>query len=151
MAARRVILAATDFSAASRDAAKLARVLADALRADVRLLHVIPNPAQLPWSIDSGAAFPDLEGSWRMHAQTELERARDEAGLSSDTALDIGIGEAAHEILAHAHRHRADVIVLGTHGHGRIARLMLGSVADKVVRQAVSPVLVVPPAQEAAS
>lgn len=49
----------------------------------------------------------------------------------------------ADEILAYAKRHAVDVIVLGTHGRGRLATTLLGSVADTVVRRASCPVMIV--------
>ena len=50
----------------------------------------------------------------------------------------------ANEIVRYAETHGADVIVLGSHGHGLVRRFLLGSVADKMVRQAPCAVLVVP-------
>ena len=54
------------------------------------------------------------------------------------------VGTAAIEIARYANEHAADVIVLGSHGHGVVKRYMLGSVAERVIRQATCPVLVVP-------
>lgn len=139
------IVAATDFSGTSRAALHVVRDLADAIGAHVHLLHVIPDPARLPYGMEAGLVFADLERDWRARAQRSLEQARDEAGLAAGrTALVIAMGDAAHEIVASARSLRADIIVMGTHGHGFVARLVMGSVADKVLRHADRPVLIVP-------
>ena len=56
----------------------------------------------------------------------------------------VVVGAPANEIVRYAEAHHADVIVLGSHGHGLVRRFLLGSVADKLVRQAPCAVLVVP-------
>lgn len=139
------LLVATDFSGTSQEALRVARDLALALGARVLLLHVIADPARLPWSIDAGPAIVDLEHSWREHAARGLQQARDAAGfLPERTEMTVAMGDPAHEIVAAAAARRADFIVLGTHGHGLVARLVMGSVADKVLRHADRPVLIVP-------
>ena len=69
-----------------------------------------------------------------------LARAR-KAGEGAKTALIQGV--AAERIVAAARRNRADLIVIGTHGRTGLARLMLGSVASRVVATAACPVLTV--------
>jgi len=139
------IVAATDFSGTSREALHVVRDLADAIGAHVHLLHVMPDPARLPYGMEAGIVFADLERDLRAQAQRSLEQARDAAGLAAGrTALVIAMGDPAHEIVASARSLRADVIVMGTHGHGVVARLVMGSVADKVLRHADCPVLIVP-------
>lgn len=145
MPSPRYIVAATDFSDTSREAMRVARAYADAMGAHVHLLHVIPDPARLPWSAEAGLALGDLEKEWRHHARLALVRARDEADLPPDrTVLTVAVGDAAAEIAATAAALRADLIVLGTHGHGFVGRLLMGSVAGKVVQHADRPVLIVP-------
>jgi universal stress protein A len=145
MPSPKCIVAATDFSETSREAMQAARAYADAIGAHVHLLHVVPDPARLPWSVETGLALGDLEKDWRHHAQLALVRARDEAGLAPGrTVMTVAVGDAASEIAEAAAGLRADLIVLGTHGHGFVGRLMMGSVAEKVVRRADRPVLIVP-------
>ena len=145
MAEPRVILAATDFSATSRGALHAARDLAAALQAVLHVVHVIPDPSRLPWSIDAGVTYPVLEQGWRAQAENGLDEARREARLPASTTTTVLIGDAAPAILDEADRLSAHMIVLGTHGHGRLARLVMGSVADRVLRHTQRPVLVVPP------
>jgi nucleotide-binding universal stress UspA family protein len=56
----------------------------------------------------------------------------------------VAVGAPAAEIVRYAREHAADLIVLGSHGHGAFRRFMLGSVAERVIRQAGCPVMVVP-------
>ncbi|HEX6323176.1 MAG TPA: universal stress protein [Vicinamibacterales bacterium] len=145
MPAPRCIVAATDFSDTSREALRVARAYADAIGAHVHLLHVIPDPARLPWSVEAGLALGDLATEWRQQARLALEQARHEAALPPDrTVLTVAMGDPAEEIGAAAASLRADLIVLGTHGHGFVGRLLMGSVAGKVVQHADRPVLIVP-------
>lgn len=145
MPVRRCIVAATDFSETSREALAAARAYAGAIGARVRLMHVIPDPARLPWTIDPGLSASELEDDWRANAVEALARARDDAGLAPrGTELIVATGDAAREITAAAAACRADLIVLGTHGHGFFGRLVMGSVADAVIRRSDRPVLIVP-------
>lgn len=146
MARPTCIFAATDFSQTSMEALVRAREIADALDAHVHLLHVIPDPAAMPWSVDAGTSFLEIEDRWCVEAKGALERTRDMAGFNPDrTVTEVAVGDAAREIVRHASGAHADLIVVGTHGHGRLARMMLGSVADRVIRKSDRPVLVVPP------
>jgi nucleotide-binding universal stress UspA family protein len=147
MAAPRVILAATDFSLTSHDAIGAARDLAAALDATLHVVHVIPDPARLPWSVDTGIAYLDLEKAWRAQAEKSLAELRTRSSLPASAVTTVRCGDEANEILAEAHRVSAAFIVLGTHGLGRLARLVMGSVADKVLRHTDRPVLVVPPSE----
>lgn len=145
MSTSKRLLVATDFSGTSQEALRVARDMALALGARVQLLHVIADPARLPWTIDAGPAIVELEDSWRQQAERSLQQARDTAGfLPERTEMAVAMGDPAREIVAAAAALHADLIVLGTHGHGLVARLVMGSVADKVLRHADRPVLIVP-------
>lgn len=86
-------------------------------------------------------AATDFSGTSR----EALHVARDEAGLPRGlTPTMVAMGDPAQEIVAAAAALGAAMIVMGTHGHGLAARLVMGSVADKVLRHADRPVLIVP-------
>jgi nucleotide-binding universal stress UspA family protein len=142
------IVAALDFSDSAGDALDGAIALAAADAASrIHVLHVVPSPAPALWSDD----LPPMD----LHA---VEQARIDAALSQLAVLAAGrpfdpsrlttavaVGAPANEIVRYAEEHGVDAIVLGSHGHGLVRRLMLGSVAYKVVREAPCAVLVVPP------
>lgn len=133
------ILVPTDFADASARAVTYAIELARVFGARITLLHVWSLPSagyaeSLAWPID------EMEKA----ARDELEKAR--LALTNhvpktDAVLRRGLDWK--EILATAEERNADLIVMGTHGRHGLSRLVLGSVAEKVVRLAHAPVLTV--------
>lgn len=138
------ILCPTDFSDFSAAAVSYATALAATYRATVRLLHVAtPFPVVAP--------YLDTPGDPRLfEAQRELvdRSLAAEAARVSAAGVPVTVeqraGSAVREILDAAEDFRADVIVLGTHGRGGFERLVLGSVAEKLLRLARCAVLTVP-------
>ena len=70
-----------------------------------------------------------------------LAHAADQAGDDVPVTIASRVGDPADEIVRHAARHSVDLIVVGTHGRTGVARLLLGSVADRVIRGAGCPVI----------
>jgi nucleotide-binding universal stress UspA family protein len=143
----RTIVAAVDFSDSAPDALEAALALAaGAADSHVHLLHVVPSAVPPIWTDEpSTLDLRTVEEAWTDAALKQL------AALAGSHALDpakvttaVVVGAAANEIVRYAEAHGADMIVLGSHGHGLVRRFLLGSVADKVVRQAPCAVLVVP-------
>ena len=134
------ILVATDFGAASRAALELAISIASRYESKVTLLHVYSVPAVdfaegFYWPVD------ELERvSRRMLDATVAEVS----GRCPRLEAKLAFGDPAQHILESAAQHEADAIIVGTHGRRGIARALLGSVADKIVRLSPIPVLVVP-------
>ena len=120
----RRILVATDFSQASDAAVARAREIAVPLGASLCLLHVFEDDS----FVTSAVA-------------TERLAKTVEAGLGHRTALVTG--PVASAIVEYADGHAFDLIVMGTHGRTGVAHLLLGSVAERVVRTATCPVLTV--------
>lgn len=138
------ILVPTDFSAHSGEAIKVAAALSQSLNIPLTLLAVF-QPASAP--LLDGALLPlplDIATDVaRINSQLqEAERAAREAGAAA-VASSLRQGDAVDEILAHAQEDHADLIVMGTHGRGGLAHMLLGSVAEKVVRQSPCAVLTV--------
>ena len=138
------ILCATDFSEVSIKAEAHAIALAKHYKARLSLLHVDPP---MPILSPYGEIPVDIRlfEDQRQQAERDLGAARDRAraaGVAVDTAV-LG-GYPAREILAVADEHAVDLIVIGSHGRGGVEHLLLGSVAEKVLRKAPCPVLVVP-------
>ncbi len=131
----KTILHPTDFSEVSGAAFRLAFGLAADHKSRLVILHVVPPPQSRGEAVareQVGCYHADL---WRM-----LEHLRPEgAAVAVERRLEDG--DAAGTILRVAEEEAADVIVLGTHGRGALGKLLLGSVADKVVRRAPCPVL----------
>lgn len=137
------ILCPVDFSAASKCAARMAGELAHAQRADLELLHVYEIPVMV---LPEGPVMVSAEylSSITEAAQRSLNeqcRALETAGIQATTKLLQG--PLAPTIIEEAKKIGASMIVMGTHGRSGLQRLLLGSVAERVVRTAPMSVLTV--------
>lgn len=139
----RRILCPVDFSATSRHALDAAIDLAKQLDAQLELAHVYQVPAYL---LPEGAIPPSADFSERVTEELRkqldelAERVRVE-GVSVDAELLQGIPHRA--IVERAAQLPADLVVMGTHGRTGLEHLLLGSVAERVVRTCDTPVLTV--------
>ena len=143
----RRITYATDFSPASLAAFRRALSLALVTGAELTILHVLP--AVLSPFIDGGYVpqeiWDQLGAGVRAQASREMDRLLHQAidaGVRA-TASIVEAGVPADEIVRAAEQAETDLLVLGTHGRTGVARLMLGSVAARVVATAACPVLTV--------
>jgi nucleotide-binding universal stress UspA family protein len=143
MLAIRKILVPTDFSDCSDAALEYGRHLAQAFGAALHVLHVVQDPYTQPWAAE---AFPaplgDLLVQWEEQARKRMLDGLPE-GERDRTTIATQIGSPFFEIVRYAQDEQIDMIVLGTHGRGPIGHMLLGSVAEKVVRKAPCPVLTV--------
>jgi nucleotide-binding universal stress UspA family protein len=132
------ILHPTDFSDYSRGAFELACALARDYGAKLIVLHVNRPPAvYAPDGIVIGAP---VEEPYELRAKLAQFRPDDPRVAIEYKLLD---GEPAEQILKAATSVNADLIVLGTHGSTGLARLLMGSVAEDVLRKATCPVLTI--------
>ena len=146
MKAIRNILVGTDFSTASRAAFRHALDLASANEAALWIAHVaVPPVPALPRGIRA-AAFLRRHGPVAIRADAQrrlrplLNRAR-KAGVRARALTLVGAPDDA--LNRAARRHRADLIVVGTHGRTGLARFFVGSVASRVVATAPCPVITI--------
>jgi nucleotide-binding universal stress UspA family protein len=141
------ILVPTDFSPPAARALDEAAALARLFGASVTLVHVYGLP--VPITNDGAAYGQNLIEALDETARANLAAARDELRRHTPGAPPIDVkallGFAADEIVAEAQRGHFDLIVMGTHGRTGIKHLLLGSVAERVVRTAPVPVLTVHP------
>lgn len=130
----RYVLVPIDFSDRSREALAYARSLAARCGATVELLHVVD-----PVAIDGfvGHANPVV---WVEALEDSRRKLRDLAGADPHKVLE---GRPADLIVDHAQAVKADLIVMGSLGRTGLERLLVGSVAERVVRLAPCPVLIV--------
>lgn len=138
----RRILFPTDFSEPAREAQKYATTLAERFGAELHVLNVVPEII-LP-ATDSYAVWTLPEGG--MKAQVEAAEKQLQADLGDAAAVrQVTVGFPVEEIMKYAGDHEIDLIVVGTHGHTGLSHLLLGSVAEKLVRLSTCPVLTVHP------
>lgn len=137
-----VIVVATDFSAASELAVSAAAVLAGQNQAALHLLHahVPTSPATLREDPTTHRVVPD--GATRAKLEGELRALAERLAPAVPVTITVAAGEeAAPLIVEHARELDADLLVIATHGRTGVRHLVLGSVAEEVVRTAPCPVL----------
>jgi universal stress protein A len=139
------ILVPVDFSAPSDAALDYARSVAARYGASLHLLHVAEDPYRAFYSVE--VFVPEIE-DLREEILNDTQKRLNERLRPSDvtefraTAESI-IGMPAGSIVAYAAERDIDLIVMGTHGRGGMAHLLMGSVAERVIRTAPCPVLTV--------
>ena len=142
------ILVPTDFSEFSRLALQYGCAIAARFGAELHLLHVVPDPAML---VPEAAAF-SVE---TMQAQSESLVKDANATLQKlppdgwddgkPVVREVRVGAAFMEIIDYARENEIDLIVIGTHGRSGLMHILMGSVAERIVRKAPCPVLTVKP------
>ena len=147
------VVVGTDFSEGAERALTVAIRFARLLGATIDLVRVYAMPSvgavsPLPGIVPRTPPSPEI--------LADLQRGLDHLALKvRESGIDCFTvslqGSAADQIVAHAKLVAAELIVMGTHGRTGIRRVLLGSVAEQVLHKAQCPVLVVPPARDAAS
>jgi nucleotide-binding universal stress UspA family protein/mono/diheme cytochrome c family protein len=137
------ILVPIDFSANADRALDYARVLAQKFDAGLHLVHVCEVPGMMTPGMDAYAiAYADW--SQRLGEEAERGLTRKVAHLQGvNVTTEVLFGTPAGAIVDSATAVDADLIVMGTHGHGAMMHLLMGNVAERVVRTAPCPVLTV--------
>ena len=139
------ILVPTDFSANARTAFHYAASIARKYDAELILVHIVQ---------DIALVLPDAVMPTPMPAPATEELIASAAGLYEQffatefveglrLKTDTRVGSPFHEIVGYATEQKADLIVMGSHGRSALAHILMGSVAEKVVRKATCPVLCV--------
>lgn len=151
------ILVPTDFSETAAAALEYAKILAEAFGSTLHIMHVAQDPlAYVPAmepNVSTAAVLAQLRDDLGTDGRRRLASLLSEAEREKFHARwELRWGTPHVEVDDYAARHGIDLIVMGTHGRGAIGGLLLGSVADKLVRKAPCPVLVVrPPARPPAA
>ena len=139
------ILAAVDFSDLTGRVVDQSSALARVFGAELVVVHVAPPEPEFvgydagPQSVRDAAARHYREESRQLQ---EIDRRIEAQGLRATSLLIQGY--AVEKILSEASRLGCDLIVMGSHGHGALRHLLVGSVTEGVLRQARVPVLIVP-------
>ena len=141
----RRILHASDFSKASGRAFQTAMTMAKANRARLTVVHVIvPFELVVPEQYVDSGTLDQLAAQARQWGQRQLAKLADRAKRTgARTTTLLREGDPAQQIVRAARSERADLIVVGTHGRRGFSKLLLGSVAERVVGTAPCPVVTV--------
>jgi nucleotide-binding universal stress UspA family protein len=132
------IVVPTDFSDTADSALRVAGQLADWYAAGLDVVNVVDATVYAY----AGYPFASLSRELMTGAEAALQKVKVSAGKGTVNRYLLS-GSPAAEIVRHVKQHNADLIVIGTHGHGAVARFFLGSVADRVVHEARCPVIVI--------
>jgi nucleotide-binding universal stress UspA family protein len=140
----RRILFPTDFSELSVHGVKYARCFAESYGAELHVLHVVDEAYQYwmamgPNSLPVGPSPEEVVSGVRV----EMEKfVKDHfSSMASSLQSNIVVGRPFLEIIRYAREKVIDLIIIGTHGRSGLGHVLLGSVAEKVVRKAPCPVL----------
>lgn len=148
MIALKTVLVATDFSDAADVAIKYGRELARRFDASLHVLHIADDVnasamATPGYVGDFGAYQDNFEQECCAKVTATLSDA-DRAALRAKCVV-VTSSEPAQAILDYAKGNSADLLIVGTHGRAGLGHLLMGSVAETVVRTAACPVLTVRP------
>jgi len=141
------VLVATDFSAPSEAALAYGREFARNFGAALSVVHIVDDIIARAYGVDGGVIMtdPDVQRQYEATAREQVE-----ALLANDDRIDLKASAAilvsnapAAAIVSYARDANIDLIVMGTHGRGGVAHLLMGSVSERVVRTAPCPVLTV--------
>ena len=135
------ILVPTDFSPPSEQAVRYAAMMAKRFKAQLILLHV---NEPYPYSVTDSMVLVDHSRALKKIAERLLAGQRDRiASQGLRVMAHLAVGSPYQEIIRRAKRDRVQLIVVGTHGRTGVEHLLLGSVAERIVRLAPCPVLTV--------
>ncbi len=142
----RRILVPIDFSEHSKNALEYAIPVALQFGAELLLLYVV-EPMVYPADLSFGqVSLPSVEPELRHRGKEELDNLVDkQIGGKVRARTFIRSGKPFLEIIAAAQEEDVDLIIIATHGHTGVEHILFGSTAEKVVRKAACPVLVVRP------
>ncbi|MFZ5876482.1 MAG: universal stress protein [Nitrospirota bacterium] len=137
----KTILVPTDFSEGSQTALDYAVHLAKSFRAKIVLLHVIETTT---YTMTEALQLVNVYTVVKTAVEPVLDQmVQDLQRMDVSASRSMAQGAAAHEIVSQARDVGADLIVMGTHGRRGVNHLLVGSVAERVVRTSTCPVLTV--------
>lgn len=148
----KTLIAAVDFSIATPAVVETAASIAKCIGANLQLFHAVaPQPTYATY----GLTMTESPVMGELHEET-LRRATGALGSLlakvredlPDATSHLAMGNPLPELLEHVKQAGADFVVVGSHGHGALGSLILGSVADGMIRKSTVPTLVVPAAPE---
>lgn len=140
------LIVTTDLSPESKRVFGPARELAAKLDLRIKLVAVLEDVPFEPSAGGMIAAYPDRE-QVRKDWSSELEKVKHELGDDCDETVVIDAVDVPNAIVDYANKSEAAFICMATHGRSGLRRLLLGSVAELVIRHSRIPVIVYPPTE----
>jgi nucleotide-binding universal stress UspA family protein len=141
----KIILAPVDFSDVTDAVVQAAGEIAKAFQASLYLLHIAPPDPYFVGYEPGPQTVRDTIAQQIHKEQHQLQELESQVkGKGYDVHALLVQGATTEKILQEAKRLEADMIVVGSHGHGALQKLLVGSVAEGILRKAPCPVLIVP-------
>jgi nucleotide-binding universal stress UspA family protein len=139
------ILLPVDFTDASREALRYARLVAATFGSELHLLHVVPDARREPWAGEViGLDLDALTEEWVRDAGIRLQGIVRGLKSTHPVRTSVRLGTAPEQIVAYAAEQQIDLVVIGAHRDRKAQDWLRGSVAERVVRRAACAVLTVP-------
>jgi len=139
------ILIPIDFSEHSLNALEYAKVLAEKFNAELILLNVV-EPVVFTVDLTMGQVnIPSIENELFQKSEEEMKKIVDSLKDKFNVRGVLRIGKPYAEIIEFARDEKVDLIVIGSHGHTGVEQFFFGSTAEKVIRKATCPVLIIQP------
>ena len=143
----RNLLVSVDLSEMSGSVVERAACIAQSFVSELWLLHVAPPPAKssVPFNLDRDILRAQAARQLRLQRH-QLQALADQLRRQRIHVVTRFVsGTVSTTILAEAERIKAELIIMGSHGHGNVYHTLFGGVGQKVVRKAACPVMLVPP------
>lgn len=139
------IMLASDLSENSLRAKEYARTLTAQFNAELHVLHILEKHLDSTPSFGGGLALNTYVHESATAAEKKIYALFEPAWLLGKNLVTAALdGSPTEKILEYSKDHGIDLIILGTHGRTGLSHVLMGSVAEQIVRQAKCPVLVVP-------
>jgi nucleotide-binding universal stress UspA family protein len=142
------IIVPVDLGSQTDKLVEFAIYMANKLSAKISFIHVNESSAMGDMMMGS-PSFEDLDKKRRAKVEQMLaDIVEDNIGKCPNCSSDVLDGEAVAEIVAYAEKQNADLIIISTHGTKGLEKILLGSVAERVVKKAPCPTMVINPFQQ---
>ena len=139
------ILTAIDFFDSTDNIIRVTRKLAKAMNAKVRLLHVAePDPDFVGFDVGPHEVRDQIAAEFHKEHKDLQDLANRLRGEGVDATAIVVQGVIVDTVLAHAESHDTDLLIVGSHGHGAVYDILVGSISEGIIRKANCPVTVVP-------
>lgn len=141
----KTLMVCVDFSDKNEKLFMQAKKIASSFKERIILLHACqPNPDFLGYEAGPGFYIEQMDTVYKAEAESLKKMAGKLTAQGYQVEPVFVMGPPAREILDQAQKHHVDMILMGTHGHGQLYNLLLGSVAEEILRKAPCPILMVP-------
>ncbi len=136
------ILIPIDFSGYSLNALEYAKLFAEKFNAEIILLNIV-EPVVFTADLTMGQVIPSIENELYQKSEEKVKELVDSLKDKFNVRGVVKVGKSHIEIIEFAKNEGVDLIIIGSHGHTAVEQFLFGSTAEKVIRKATCPVLII--------